>query len=334
MLVVVTDRKYAAREDPYGDVVERTGDELVYAECETYEEVLEGVGDADVIVTFKAPIDRAVLERADGLRGVVRVGTGYDTIDVQAANDLGVPVSNVPGRYCAEDLATHAIGLMIAAAHEIPFADREMRETNGFGERREINPVYGGTFGIVGLGHIGRAAVAKARGLDMDVIGYDPYLAEDLFDGQGVEQVTFDELLDRSDCVSLHTPLTAETHHLLSTEEFARMKETAVVVNTARGPIIDETALVEAVEGGEIFAAGLDVFETEPPTDSPALGCERIVCSPHHGGKCARNDERCIAIVRAEIERYLTDEHPRNVVNPAALQEGGDQLNPERHRWT
>lgn len=334
MRVLVTDRKFDEMDDPYGDVVAECGAEIRYADFERYDEVLDGCADGDVILTSKAPLTREVLETLDGVRSIIRLGTGVDTIDLRAATAFGIPVSNVPGSYCAEELATHAIGLTVAAAHEVVYADDRLREGDGWTYREDINPVNGGVFGIVGLGHIGRAAARRARALDMDVVAYDPYLAEDLFAALGVERVSFADLLARADCVSVHAPLTAETHHLFSTPEFEAMKDAAVLVNTARGPIVDEAALVEAVETGEVWGAGLDVFETEPPEDTPALDCERIVCSPHHGGSCERSKERALASIRAELRRVLTGDHPLNVVNPGALQYGDDLRSPELDEWT
>lgn len=333
MHVIVADRKYPDLDDPYGDVVREAGATIEYADFETAEQVVDGVADADVVLLSKAPMTREVIERMSTVRSIIRLGTGVDSINLKAATEHGVPVSNTPGLYCAEELATHAIGLMIAAAHEVVYSDRLMRENDGWGRREDVNPVNGGTFGVFGLGHIGRATVPKAKGLDMDVIAHDPYLSDDLFDDLGVERVSFEGLLARADCVSIHTPLTAETHRLFSTEAFAAMQETAVLVNTARGPIVDEAALVEAVESGEIWGAGLDVFEVEPPDDTPALGCERIVCSPHHGGSTERSRAKALEYTRDELRRVLAGEHPQNVVNPGALQYTDEQLNPERAQW-
>lgn len=333
MKVIVADRKYPELDDPYGDVVRDAGGEIEYANFETEQDVIEGIGDADIVLLSKSPITREVIKRMDQVQSIIRLGTGVDSINLKAATEYGIPVSNTPGLYCSEELATHAIGLMIAAAHEVVYSDQIMRKQDGWGRREHINPVNGGTFGIVGLGHIGRATIQKARGLDMNVIANDPYMGDDLFDDLDVERVTFNELLTRSDCISIHTPLTAETHQLFSTPEFKEMKETAVLVNTARGPIVDEQALVNAVEEREIWGAGLDVFEVEPPDDSPALNCERIVCSPHHGGSTDRSQKRALEITRAELKRVLRGEHPQNVVNPGALQYTDEQLNPERHKW-
>lgn len=336
MRVVVTDKRPDMEgryeEGPYRDAVEAIGGEVAYAECMTEKDVVEACQNADIIVTSKAPITRNVIEQVGNIKLIQRQGVGYDNINVKAATEYGIPVSNAPG-ICDDEIATHSITLMLSAAHEVTLSDRDMQKSNGWGERRPINVPTGGTFGIIGLGRIGRATIEKAKGFDMDIIAFDPYLPDDLFDALDVKRVTLDELLEQSDCVSVHTPLTAETHHLLSTEEFRRMKDTAIVVNTARGPIIDMDALVDAVENGELWGAGLDVFETEPPVDSPAFTTDKIVCSPHHAGFTPAVDRRCFETVRDEIVRAIEGEPLRNVVNPGALQWTDDILSPERDEW-
>lgn len=333
MNVVVADRKFPELADPYGDVIRTNGGTIRYADCRTEADVIDRCTDADVLLVFKAPITETVARSLERTKLIVRIGTGYDNVNVKAATENGIMVSNTPG-YSKHEVATHAITLMLAAAREVAYSDRDMRASNGFGERRPVNSMNHGTFGIVGLGRIGRAAVSKARGLAMDVVAYDPYVPEDVFLHLDVSKGTFTDVLETADCVSIHAPLTAETRHLFSTAEFELMKETAVLVNTARGPIVDERALVDAVESGEIWAAGLDVFEREPPTDSPVLECDRIVCSPHHAGKCDGSRERNIEIVRQVLTDALLGNHPEFLVNPEVLQYTDSQLNPEYHEWT
>lgn len=328
MRVLVTDRKYPERQDPYGDTVAAHGGEIAYRDLHTEAELIEECQGYEAFLTFKAPFTRQVIESLGDAALILRIGTGVDTIDIAAATDCGIPVSNAPG-YSTQDIATHAITLLLGAARDVARSDRDMREQNGFGRRSEIKRSHGQTLGIVGLGRIGRAAVPKAQGLGMEVIACDPYLPDDVFDLLGVERVTFGELLDRSDYVSVHAPLTAETHHLFGAAEFERMKDDAVFANTARGPIVDEEALVDAVESGEIRAAGIDVFATEPPADSPALGCDRIICSPHHGGNAPESDDECVDAVCAELGRVLAGEHLRNVINPEVFKYGSELLSPE-----
>lgn len=329
MRVVITDRPFPepnpyegildVTEDLYGDVVRQTEDEISYPECETEADAIEACRDADVIVTFVVPITDRVMEAADGVDLIIRQGAGYDNVDVQAATARGIPVSNVPD-YGSRDVASHGIALALAASHDVVNADRQLRESQGWGSSRVYRSIQGGTYGIVGLGRIGRQAVPMARGLGMDVIAYDPFLAADIFDQTGVESVSFDELLGRSDCVTIHASLSEINHHMFSTAEFETMQDSAVLVNVARGPIVDEKALVDAIESGEIRAAGLDVFEEEPPDNSPVLNCEDIVCSPHHAGGPPTAKENKIEIVREELERILRGEAPHNVVNQEVFQ--------------
>jgi D-3-phosphoglycerate dehydrogenase len=329
MRVVVTDRPFPEpnpyqglleeTDDLYGDVIDPQYDEIVYAECTAEEDTVEACHNADVIITFIAPITERVLDAAGDLQLIIRQGAGYDNIDVQAATARGIPVSNTPD-YGSADVASHGITLALAASHDVVTADRGLREGPGWGSERVIEPIQGGTYGIVGLGRIGRRAVPMARGLGMDVIAFDPLLNDAIFEQIEVEQVSFDELLQHSDCIALHAPLNEETYHMFSSEQFERMKESAILVNVARGPLVDEKALVTAVERGEIRAAGLDVFESEPPKDSPVLKMDNIVCSPHHAGSSPSAKEDKIDIVRDELQRLLDGRFLCNVINQEVYQ--------------
>jgi D-3-phosphoglycerate dehydrogenase len=314
--------------DPFGAAVAAAGGEATYGSAETETELISECRDADILVTFKTSLTERVIEALEAPRLIVRNGVGYDNVDVAAATRRGIPVSNVPGN-CNDEMASHALGLLLATAHELVVYDRHMRGVNGWDQRPPVNQLYGGTCGIVGLGRIGRALVPKVRGLEMEVVACDPYVDADVFEYLDVERVPFGELLDRADAVSIHTPLTAGTRHLFSTAEFERLDEQAVVVNTGRGPIIDEEALVRAVETGEIWGAGLDVFEREPPSDSPVLDCDRIVCSPHRAGIAPEAERRAIEIARAEILRAIRGETLRHVVNREVLERPDQLIHPE-----
>lgn len=329
MRVVVTDRPFPEpnpyenlldeTDDLYGDIVSEAGGDIVYAECESEDDAIEACRDADVIITFITPITERVLDAAGDVELIIRQGAGYDNIDVRAATSRDIPVSNVPD-YGSADVASHGIALALAASHDIVSADQGLRQGDGWGSSRVIQPIQGGTYGIVGLGRIGRRAVPMAKGLGMEVIAYDPLLDDDVFEAIDVEPVTFEELLRRSDCITLHAVLNEQTRHLFSTEEFRKMQDSAIIVNVARGPLIDEKALVEAVEHDEIRAAALDVFEKEPPDDSPVLECDEIVCSPHHAGGSPTAKEKKIEIVREELGRVLRNETLHNVVNEEVFQ--------------
>ena len=332
MKVVVTDRRFP-ESDPYSGAVEAVSGTVEYGEYETLDEIVEGCRDADVVVTFHAPITREVIENMDRAKLILRNGAGFDDVNIKAANEYGIPVSSMRG-YANEEMAEHAITLMLAASRDVVFSDRDVRTAAGWGERRNVNAMAGGTFGIVGLGEIGRQAAQYAQGLDMDVVASDPYVSRDVFCAMDVKRVPFEEVLNRSDCVSLHCQLTAETRHLMSTAEFERMRENAVLVNVSRGGLVDEPALVDAVESGSIYAAGVDVFESEPPTNSPLFDCDQIVCSPHHGGQTADVEERCIQMGREEIVRALTGEQLQMVINPEAIMYDDTVGTPDLENWT
>jgi len=330
MQIVVTDRPFPEH-NPYDFFLKETNKiydeyidfskhEIYYADkCSSEQDTIEACSNADVIITFISPITDRVMDEAGDVKLIVRQGAGYDNIDVQAATKRNIPVSNAPD-YGSADVASHGIAMALAASHDIASADRKLRENTGWGSSRVIQPIQGGVYGIVGLGRIGRRAVPMARGLGMEVIAFDPLLDYDIFEQLDVEQVPFDELLERSDCIALHAPLNEVTYHLFSTNEFERMKKSAILVNVARGPLVDENALVEAVESNEIRAAALDVFEKEPPTDSPVLECDGIVCSPHHAGSSPEAKKRKIQIVGEELQRVLEEKPLQNVVNPEVYQ--------------
>jgi D-3-phosphoglycerate dehydrogenase len=323
MRVVVTSRIFG-EDTPYRNIVESVGGEIKYADCKTEADAVQACGGANIIIGGFIPISEAVMNAADDLEVILIPAAGYDSVDLQAATARGAPVSNVP-EYAPRDIANHALALALAAAHDIVQNDVKMRDGPGW-DRTPFEPIHGGTMGIVGLGRIGRELVPMARGLNMDVIAYDPPLDSDIFELLDVDSVTFPELLNQSDCISIHAPLTDVTHHMFSAGEFRSMKDSAVLVNTARGPIVDEEALVMAIDDDELRTAALDVFESEPPDGSPARTHERIVCSPHRGGASRRARENVREESAAELRRALQDQPLQNVVNEAVLQYSGEQV--------
>lgn len=313
MRVVVTDRKYPG-EDVLGDVVEAAGGEYVFGGFESEDEMVEGCRDADVVVSASMPVTRRVIESMGDAELILKLTTGYDEVDVRAATEHGIPVSNVPV-YCTWEVAEHAITLMSAASRQVVANDGAVRDGEWWDHRGRLRSVVGGTFGVVGFGRIGRAAAQLAQGLQMDVVGVDPYVPDDVFAAFDVRRVEFDELLAEADVLSAHVKLTTETRHLFGAEEFAAMKDSAVFVNTSRGPVVDVEALAEAVEAGELWGAGLDVFEEEPAADSPALATERIVCSPHHAGRTEEAKQRLVEYAREKVGRVVRGGHHGEIVN-------------------
>jgi phosphoglycerate dehydrogenase-like enzyme len=240
-----------------------------------WEEVLATISG---LVVGLQPVSAATFEAAPALRYVLRIGTGTDNIDLGAAAARGVTVEALPGLN-APAVAEYAFGLMLAAARRIPEADRSMRA--GEFTRFPGRHLGGRTLGLIGYGEIARLMVPKARGFDMDVIIHRRSAAPD---ADGVRQVGLDELLAQSDFISVHVPLTEQTRAMIGRREFKLMRDGVVLVNTARGAVVDESELYRALVSGKVAACGLDVFASEPPGDSPLLTLPNVVASPHNGG--------------------------------------------------
>ncbi len=271
-----------------------------------------------LLVRSATKVTRRVIEQARELRVVGRAGVGVDNVDCDAASERGVIVMNTPG---GNSIATAelALGLLFALARHIPRADRTTRA--GSWEKKPLtgSEITGKTLGVIGLGRIGRIVAERALGLRMQVLGYDPYLAPGSAPIAGLELAALDELCARADFVTLHVPLSAATHHLLSRERIARMKPGARLLNCARGGLVDEAALLEALDAGRLAGAALDVLEEEPPRkDHPLLGREDVIVTPHMGAS-AHEAQHAVAL---EIARAVCDFFEtgvaHNAVNPAA----------------
>lgn len=249
---------------------------------QTQEELIAGCRDADAILVTGAYLTRAVFAALPKLRAVVRYGVGLDRIDLQAAAELGVQVSNTTG-FCTSEMADHALGLILACARGIVNDALAVRE-GSYGRDRSLRVVRlaGGVAGIIGLGAVGRALAKRLQALEMTVIAYDPFVEPAQAEALGVRLVGLEELLRQADVVSVNCALTDQTRGLIGAAELARMKPTAVIVNTARGGIIDEAALAAALDAGQIRAAGLDVLDEEPPPPQhPLRRNRRCVITPH-----------------------------------------------------
>jgi D-3-phosphoglycerate dehydrogenase len=305
---------------PEQEVAQRYGIELAFAEATTPEEVTAAAADADGIVVQYAKIDEAVLDALPRLKSIGRYGVGVDTVDVDAATARGVAVSNVPD-YGTEAVSDHAIGLALAVGRGIVRLDRGIRAGSAdFVPIKPLRLVRGRTFGIIGLGLIGAATARKARGMGFEVVATDPRheLGSEV---DGVPIVTLEELLSMADVVSMHTPLTPDTHHLISTEQLALMTPEAILINTSRGGVIDTDALVEALRRGRIYGAGLDVHEEEPiPADHPLAGFDTVVLTPHIAWY---TEESYFELKRRTVEnvaQLISGERPRNILNPEVLE--------------
>jgi len=282
------------------------------------QEVITRTRDADALIISSSPVTRRVMESLEGLKAVMRTGVGYDVIDVAAATELGVVVINVPDIWIRE-VANHALALLLAWNRRIVTLDREVH-AGVWGSRvpgAVTGSLHGETVGIVGLGNIGSAFARRIAALETRVIACDPYVDEARFKTLGVERVTLDELAARADYVSVHALLNAETRGLLDEKFFRRMKPTACLVNTSRGPVVDEAALTRALQEGRLAGAALDVFEEEPlAANSPLRRMDNVILTPHaayfSSPAVAQVPRRC----GEEIARVLLKERPLNVVNP------------------
>ena len=268
-------------------------------------------------------VDAEVLSRAPRLRVVATATVGYDHIDVEAATALGILVTNTPD-VLTEATADLAFGLLLAAARRIPEADRDVRRGR-FPSWSLAQPhmgldVWGKTLGIVGCGRIGQAVARRARGFGMRLLYHNRRrLAPEVEAELGLRYVGFEELLEESDFISVHTPLTLETHHLFSYEAFRRMKRTAILVNTARGPVVDEAALARALREGLLRGAALDVFEEEPTVHPELLKLEgHVVLTPHIGSATEETRRRMALRAAENLITGLQGRRPLNLVNPEA----------------
>jgi phosphoglycerate dehydrogenase-like enzyme len=284
--VLITPALLQEIDGSYRRVLEEAGLEIVYppeglslAEPDTLIQQLRGI---DAVIASVEPYTRKVLQ-ASSLKVVARNGVGYDSVDVQAATDLGIAVAITPG-INQEAVAEHAVALMLAAAHGYPA--RQDQACRGKWHEREVLPrLAGRTLGLVGLGAIGKAVVPKAVGLGLKVIAHDPAADRDFAAKHGVGLCSFEALLAEADVVSLHLPCTPETTDVINARTLAGMKPGAILVNTARGGLVDEDALVEALRSGKLRAAALDVFKVEPlPPESPLAQMGNVLACPHMGG--------------------------------------------------
>ncbi len=288
------------------------------------DEVIDRTRDADAIVVSSSPITRNVMSALEGLKTVVRTGVGYDVIDVPAATELGVIVVNIPDLWVRE-VANHALALLLAWNRKILTMDRQVHAGvwSGGVPGAHTGALHGETVGIVGLGNIGSAFARRVAALETTVIACDPYVDPARFAALGVERVSLEALAERSDYVSVHTLLNDETRHLIGEKFFQRMKPTAILINTSRGPVVDETALARALRDKRLAGAALDVWEQEPvAADHPLLAMDNVIATPHAAyfstAAVAAVPRRC----GEEVARVLTGQRPLNVVNPEVYAPG------------
>ncbi|MBM3773717.1 MAG: C-terminal binding protein [Acidobacteria bacterium] len=283
---------------------------------DTPEQFLEFAPAAVAVLNSNFRITASLIAALDRCRVISRYGSGYDNIDLQAAARKGIPVTNVPV-FCVEEVANRAFTLLLALSCDLLKLDRAARAgVWGVHNLPFASQLEGCTLGLVGFGKIARAVARRARLFGLELVAYDPYVSAAMFAGEGARRSGLEELLRISDYVSLHTPLNAETRHLIGWERLCLMKPTAFLINTSRGAAIEESALVRALEERRIAGAGLDVFEREPPArDNPLFARDDVILTPHCAAHTARATEKVRREAVDSVLCALRGEPPVNVVN-------------------
>jgi len=298
-----------------------------FAQCTSIDEyegvdaALGDVGRYEAVITRTARLDAAVIDRADRLRVIAKHGAGLDNVDIEAASRRGIVVCNTPGAN-ARSVAEHAVGLLFAVRRNLRSADRHVRSGGWNRGAFAGHELTGDTLGLFGFGAIAREVADLATGMGQTVLTYDPYVSDDEIPARVDRVAEFQELFARSDAVSIHAPLTGETRHAVSTDELTALGEDGVLVNTSRGPIVDESSLVDALETGALGGAGLDTFAEEPPGENhPFYDRDDVLLTPHVGGvtdqALARMSQRAARNVRTVYEGGI----PESTVNRAAVEE-------------
>ena len=284
------------------------------------EVIIEKVRDKDALVPLLTDkIDAEVMDAGPNLKIISQYAVGYDNIDVKEATKRGICVTNTPG-VLTETVADFTMALMLSVARRVVEADKYIRSGKwkvGWHPTMLLGQdVYNRTLGIIGLGRIGRAVAVRAKGFNMKIMYYDVYRNEEFEKKYGLEYATIDEILKKSDFVTLHVPLTEKTYHLIGERELKMMKPTAILINTSRGKVVDQNALYKALKEGWIYAAAIDVFEEEPtPLDNPLLKLDNFIGTPHIASASIETRSRMAEIVADNLIAFFEGRKPPNLVN-------------------
>lgn len=318
---------YATRGSPGDFADERAAFEAIGATFQVVEaadaaSLAAQLKNADLVVNGWGRMDQAFIRQLDRCRAILQPSTGYDSIDAEAATEYGVVVINLPIQ-CLEEVANHAIAFVLALNRKLSAGQRHALagQWNPRG-MLPIGPLTGETFGLLGFGNIARETGKRAQAFNLNVIACDPFVDPALARSTNVELVSQDDLLRRSDYVSCHIPLNPHTHHSLSEPQFRLMKPTAIFVNTARGRVVDEPALIRALQEGWIAAAGLDVLEQEPPdVNNPLLHLDNVIVTPHVAGTSNATPPRQRRQIIESVVDYVQGRKPAGLVNPIVWDE-------------
>ena len=309
--------------DPFHGIdvpmIEKAGGTLRMVKVTDEEERARLASDAAVLIAGWMPLPRTFFERLEGAVGVIRTGIGMDTVDVAAATELGICVANVPD-FCLEEVAEHTVALIFAVTRKIVHADRLVRRGKWHRwSAQDLLPMHrlsGQTLGLIGLGNIGRTVARKARALGLKLIAYDPFVSPETAAALELRLVELGEILSSADIVSLHVPLTPKTRHLINRETLGQMKRGAILINTSRGPVVDEKALLEALQSGQLAGAGLDVLEKEPNQGPhPFFDLESVVLTCHYASCSLEAYANMGLQISQQASAMLRGEFPHHLVN-------------------
>lgn len=286
-----------------------------------HDEKMAAVADAvGLVVRSATTVDAAMMDAAPLLRVIGRAGSGVDNIDVEAATERGILVMNAPGENTLS-AAEHAVSLLLSMCRNIPEAQARMRAGEWSKKGLMGVELVDKTVGVIGLGRIGQAVASRLKGFGMRVLGYDPFLPPEVADGLGIELLELEDIWPQVDFVTLHTPLTDRTRHLINAEVLAAMKPGVRIVNAARGGLVDEAAMLESLDANHLAGAALDVYEQEPlPKDSPLRSHAKVICTPHLGASTGEAQGKVAVRIAEQINAYLNEGAVRNAVNSFSVE--------------
>ena len=309
--VIITDCDHGFI-DEEKEEFERMGARLLLAQLQSEDDVIGFCRAADGLITQYAPLTRRVLGELPRCKVIARYGVGVDSVDLKAATELGIVVANVPD-YCVDEVANQAIALLLALVRKVTFLDQKVKSREW--DFRQGMPIYrtqGKILGLVGSGRIGLEVAKRIRAFGLNVMAFDPFVKR----LEGIELTDFDTLLKKSDILSIHCPLNESTHHLIGKKAFSQMEKKPLLINTSRGGIVDEKALIQALEEGRIAGAGLDVMEKEPPDPAnPLLTMENVGLSPHIGFYSDESIRELKRRTAKAVSNVLTGKWPESLVN-------------------
>ena len=314
--IIITDCDHPSV-DIEKEILGTINSEPILESCRTESDVIKAAFDADAIINQYAPLTKRVIQSLKKCKVISRYGVGVDSINLQAATEHNIIVANVPD-YCTDEVSTHTFSLILSCARAVMVLNRKVREKKwDFTLAKPLFRTQGQTLGLFGLGRIAKKVAEKATGFGFKLIAYDPYVFE--ADG-GVKLVTMERLLSDSDFLSIHAPLTHKTKHIIGEKELKMMKNTAYLINTSRGPLVDEKALYIALKERWIAGAALDVMEEEPPNwGNPLLSLENIIVTPHISFYSEESYIELKTKTAEAVLSVLTGKKPRSVVNKEVL---------------